>query len=80
MRAVEFMTELSKQPIVTIPPEIAAQLPKSGRARVIVLTPGESGTADAGRADVSDRILVSAGQRTLDPFHLGTVSSVHDVT
>jgi hypothetical protein len=41
MRAVEFTTELSKQPIVTIPQEIAAQLPKSGRARVIVLTPDD---------------------------------------
>jgi hypothetical protein len=41
MHAVEFTTELSKQPIVTIPREIAAQLPKSGRARVIVLTPDD---------------------------------------
>jgi len=29
---------------------------------------------------ISAGILVSAGQRTLDPFHLGTLSSVHDVT
>ena len=41
MHAVEFTTDLSKQPIVTIPHEIAAQLPKSGRARVIVLTPDD---------------------------------------
>lgn len=41
MHAVEFTTELNKQPIVTIPHEIAAQLPKSGRARVIVLTPDD---------------------------------------
>jgi len=41
MRAIEFTTELSRQPIVTIPDEIAAQLPKSGRARIIVLTPDD---------------------------------------
>ena len=41
MRAVEFTTELGKQPIVRIPEEIAAKLPKSGRVRVIVLTPDD---------------------------------------
>ncbi len=41
MRAVEFTTELGKQPVVTIPQEVAAKLPKSGRARVIVLTPDD---------------------------------------
>jgi hypothetical protein len=38
MRAIEFTTELGKEPVVTIPQEIAAQLPKTGRARVIILT------------------------------------------
>jgi hypothetical protein len=38
MQAVEFTTELGEQPIVTIPLEVAAQLPKAGRARVIILT------------------------------------------
>jgi len=38
MHAVEFTTDLGKQPVVTIPQEIAAKLPKSGRARVILLT------------------------------------------
>jgi len=38
MQAVEFTTELGDQPLVTIPKEIAAQLPKAGRARIIILT------------------------------------------
>ena len=46
MQAVEFTTELGDQPIVTIPDEIAAQLPKAGRARVIILTSGDPGDAE----------------------------------
>jgi hypothetical protein len=38
MNAVEFTTELSGGSVLAIPQEIAAQLPKSGRARIIVLT------------------------------------------
>lgn len=38
MNAVEFITELSGASVLAIPHEIAAQLPKSGRARIIVLT------------------------------------------
>jgi hypothetical protein len=38
MHAVEFTTELSSKPELSIPREAAAQLPKSGKARVIVLT------------------------------------------
>ena len=38
MNAVEFTTELSGIAVLPIPQEIAAQLPKSGKARVIVLT------------------------------------------
>ena len=38
MNAVEFTTELSGAARLTIPSEIAAQLPKSGKARVIILT------------------------------------------
>jgi hypothetical protein len=41
MRAVEFTTELGKKPVVTIPQEVADKLPKSGRARIIVLTPDD---------------------------------------
>jgi hypothetical protein len=45
MRAIEFTIELGKQPVVRIPQEVAAKLPKSGRARVIVLTPDDPGDA-----------------------------------
>ena len=38
MNAVEFTTELSGSGVLQIPSEAAAQLPKSGTARVIVLT------------------------------------------
>ena len=38
MNAVEFTTELSGRAVLPIPQDIAAQLPKSGKARVIVLT------------------------------------------
>ena len=38
MRAIEFITELSSNPVLSVPKEAAAQLPKSGKARVIVLT------------------------------------------
>jgi hypothetical protein len=38
MNAVEFTTELSGAAVLPIPREIAAQLPKSGKARIIVLT------------------------------------------
>ena len=38
MNAVEFTTELSGAAVLSIPVEVAAQLPKTGRARIIVLT------------------------------------------
>jgi len=38
MDTVEFLTELSGKPVLPIPQEIAAKLPKPGPARVIVLT------------------------------------------
>ena len=38
MNAVEFTTELTGAAVLPIPREIAAQLPKSGKARIIVLT------------------------------------------
>jgi len=38
MKAVEFTTDMSGAAALPIPREIAAQLPQSGRARVIVLT------------------------------------------
>ncbi len=42
MNAVEFTTELSGVPTLQIPTDVAAQLPKAGKARVIVLTDEET--------------------------------------
>jgi hypothetical protein len=42
MNAVEFITELNGASALPIPQDIAAQLPKSGKARVIVLTDQDS--------------------------------------
>jgi hypothetical protein len=38
MRAVEFAIELKGESVVSIPEEVAAELPKTGIARVIILT------------------------------------------
>ena len=46
MNALEFTTELSGAAVLSIPQEIAAQLPKSGKARVIVLTDDATDDAD----------------------------------
>lgn len=46
MHAVEFTTELGPEPVLTIPQEAAAQLPKTGKARIIVLMPYETGDAE----------------------------------
>ncbi len=40
MNAVEFTAELSGNAVLAIPREIAIQLPKTGTARVIILTNG----------------------------------------
>jgi hypothetical protein len=45
MNAVEFTTELTGAAVLPIPREIAAQLPKSGKARILVLT--DDATDDA---------------------------------
>jgi hypothetical protein len=46
MNAVEFTTELKGESVLRIPGEIAAKLPKSGRARIIVLTNDDNGDAE----------------------------------
>ena len=46
MQAIEFITELTSEPVLAIPQEVVAQLPKSGRVRVIVLTDGDSDDAE----------------------------------
>jgi hypothetical protein len=42
MQAIEFTADLAKSPLLAIPPDCAAQLPKSGQARVIILTADDS--------------------------------------
>jgi hypothetical protein len=42
MNAVEFTIELTDSGILRIPSEVAAQLPKAGKARIIVLTDDEA--------------------------------------
>ena len=37
MPAIEFMTDLSSEPVLNIPHDIAALLPKAGRVRIIVV-------------------------------------------
>jgi hypothetical protein len=37
MRQIEFDTELQDKPFLAVPQEVAAQLPKSGHAKVILL-------------------------------------------
>jgi len=46
MHAIEFTTELSDSRLLPIPPEVADQLPKKGRVRIIVLTDEPSGDAE----------------------------------
>jgi hypothetical protein len=46
MNAVEFTTELSSAATLSMPARIAEQLPKSGKARVIVLTDGDATDAE----------------------------------
>ena len=37
MSSIEFETELRGEPTLPLPPEVVAKLPKSGRAKVLVL-------------------------------------------
>ena len=41
MRQIEFDTELQDKPFLAVPLEIAARLPKSGHAKVILLVDAE---------------------------------------
>jgi hypothetical protein len=42
MNAIEFTTELNGASVLTVPQDVAAQLPKSGTARIIVLTDSDA--------------------------------------
>lgn len=46
MKAVEFTTELKGSNVPEVSSEVAAQLPKAGKARVIVLTIEENEEAE----------------------------------
>jgi hypothetical protein len=46
MDAVEFTADLTPEPVLPIPQDIADQLPTSGRARVIVLPIGPESARD----------------------------------
>jgi hypothetical protein len=46
MNAIEFTTELNGAATLSIPQELVAQLPKSGKARIIVLTSEDAEDAE----------------------------------
>jgi hypothetical protein len=56
MHTVEFVTELSEQPLVSIPKDVAAQLPKSGQARIIIVT-GNDPDDDAWRSAAYEQFM-----------------------
>lgn len=41
MTPIQFETELRGEAVLVLPPEVLAQLPKSGRAKVLVLVQGD---------------------------------------
>lgn len=45
MSAIEFTTELSGEGVLRIPDEVAARLPKAGKARIIVIAGEDDGDA-----------------------------------
>ena len=65
MNAVEFVAELTASPTLTIPADVAARLPKSGRARVLLLTDEHpiddlDAAYEQGYARVPEDVLVPA--------------------
>jgi hypothetical protein len=46
MSTVEFAADLTETPVLTIPSEVAARLPKAGKARVIVIIDGINDEAE----------------------------------
>lgn len=50
MSTIEFQTELHGEPSLPLPPEVLAQLPKSGRARVLLLVEDDADDAEWQRA------------------------------
>jgi hypothetical protein len=64
MSAVEFVTELNGTGLLKIPQTIAAQLPKSGPARVLVLTDEDADDA-AWQAAAYEQFLRDDGERVV---------------
>jgi hypothetical protein len=50
MTPIQFETELRGEPALVLPPEVLAKLPKSGRAKVLVLVEVDQGDDDWRRA------------------------------
>jgi hypothetical protein len=50
MSSIEFQTELHGESSLPLPPEVVAQLPKSGRATVVLLVQDDPNDADWRRA------------------------------
>jgi hypothetical protein len=50
MDAIQFETELRGESTLTLPPDVLAKLPKSGRARIVLLIQGNSEDEDWRRA------------------------------
>ena len=57
MQAIEFITDLTSEPVLAIPQEVVAQLPKAGRVRVIVLTDGDSDDVEGDMESILDECL-----------------------
>jgi len=57
MNAVEFITELKGEDVLRLPADAAAQLPKAGKARVIVLTDDSVGEDSEWRAGAYEQFL-----------------------
>jgi hypothetical protein len=50
MDAIQFETELRGESTLTLPPDVLAKLPKSGRARIVLLIQDDSEDEDWRRA------------------------------
>jgi hypothetical protein len=68
MHAVEFTTELSDLRLLPIPPEVADQLPKKGRVRIIVLTDEPSRDAEWRKGEANDLAVLKITGGTFAPL------------
>ena len=54
MQAIEFITQLSSSNMLSIPEDAAARLPRTGKARVIVLTGEDADDAEWRKASYEE--------------------------